>query len=87
MAILVEHSFAFVHLENGKTDGKHIRHCFSLQISFDTLPIPTHTSLVTLEMSPDTHTVVIYRCDVLYTGVYMYTYRKFYVHRRTVIYA
>jgi len=28
-----------------------------LQISFDTFPVPTHTSLVTLETRPDTHTV------------------------------
>jgi len=57
MVIIVEHSFAFVRLENGKTDGKRIRRCFSLHISFDTFPVPTHTLLVKLETSPDTHTV------------------------------
>jgi len=57
MVIIVELSFAFVCLENGKNDGKRIKHIFSLQISFDTFPVPTHTSRVTLETSPNTHTV------------------------------
>ena len=46
MVIIAEHSFTFICLENGKTDEKRYQTLLSLQISFDTLPVPTHTSRV-----------------------------------------